>query len=270
MIEVTRRPVKHLSVSKIEQMMKCPRAFMHRYVDKLPEMSVGVLLSGRVVHKVIERALLPLLKEKPLPSAKDMDDWFIPEWEAHVREEEEKHTFLGWEWGDEDSPELAQRECRALAMHVRKEFLPTVDPWLVEEGFRTQYNSGANGTFLVWGYIDLLERSGLLSDWKTTRKTPSDNQKKMGMQFPGYSPKVMELTGEASTKCRRIFLQRGPEPRIEVVHLTVEDRHRRWFRDVACEVWNACKADAFVPNTSTWVCKPGWCSFWGICQGELE
>lgn len=270
MSELATAKVKHLSVTKIEAAMKCPLQFKFRYVDRIPEPSLGSFLGGRVVHKVIERALNRVMLNQGLPDAKEMDDWYLEEWEAHVREEESKEDFIGWVFSKDDSMERSFAECRALIPFTRTEVLPGLRPKLVEHGFKMEFPSPV-GSFLVWGYIDLFEEDEVLSDWKTTLGKPSKNQLKMGMQFPGYSWKIKEFTRKDATACRKIFLLRGQKPNLKVQKYTVTQAHRDWFAFVASEVWKMCQAEAYVANPNGWWCSPGWCSHWGSCpHGSLQ
>src|SRR5262245_33032994 len=120
--------IRHLSVSKIEAAVLCPRAFKFSYVDKLPEPSSGYMLAGRVVHGLIEVAMKQVIAGGPLMSAKDLDDLYPGRWEQEVQEEEEKERFIGWKY-DEDDPEEGVKDGsrRALRM-AREEILPILRP----------------------------------------------------------------------------------------------------------------------------------------------
>lgn len=259
--------IRHLSVSKIDMAVLCPRAFKYQYVDKVPQTSSGYMLAGRAVHGVIEMAMEKVIAGKGLPSAKDLDDFYTPHWESQIREEEEKESFLGWDW--DEPADTVKAQCRALVKMAREEILPTLRPKFVEHEIKPIYDSGDAGTFMVWGYIDLIEETGSYLDWKTVSKV-SERAKKMGLQMMGYSRPIYEMTKQEVTPCRKIFLVRGPRPRWEIVDFEVTPRHREHFADVAANVWRMCQANAFPPVTETWRCSPKFCAFYGPCMGELQ
>lgn len=261
--------VKHLSPSKVEG-TKCMEQFRLRYVEKVPEPSPGVFVAGRVVHAVAERALKRVILGSGLPSAKDVDDWYVAAWKEEVAGEEEKSSFLGWDWDEKrgDSHDKAHRECRALAQFALTDVLPGIKPKLIEEDAKLYYDSDV-GQFLVWGRLDLYEQDDTVTDWKTTRKV-SKNATESWLQFAHYSRYAHEvMNGPETTKCRKIFLIRGASPKADVASYDLTQGKRNWFHRVAAEVWKATKSGVYIPNTSGWWCSPDWCSYYPTCQGEL-
>lgn len=259
--------VRHLSPSKIEGLMKCPEQFRLRYVEKIPEPSVGVMLAGRVVHAVIERSMKQVRFGKPLPVAHEMDDWFLVSWNDQIKEEEEKPSFLGWEWDEDDPPEKAKAEFRALIPYVRESVLPEIRPKFIEEPVKLMYPSEI-GEFLVWGQLDLMDEAGAIWDWKTTAKV-SANAKKGWFQFAHYSRLAVEVTGDLATPIKKTFLVRGKRPKHEIVPFVLGPMHREWFARVAANAWKVVKAGAYVANTGGWWCAPDWCGFYAVCQGDF-
>lgn len=262
-------PIRHLSPTKVEAGIKCGELLRFRYEEKVPEPSVGHLLAGRVVHKVIERALKALQSGGKLPEWQELDDWFPVEWEAHVRDEEEKPAFLGWKWDEGDPEEKVREQSRALVPFARSEILPSIRPNLVEHKTKRQFQSDA-GPFLVWGVIDLLEEDGRLSDWKTTRGEVSRNAKASWLQLACYSHDVAEMTGQEVTPARKIFLVRGERPDMEVARYEIGPGHREWFRRQAAAVWRMAQARTFtLAMEGSWYCSEKFCSFWSMCKGAL-
>jgi hypothetical protein len=260
--------IPYLSVSKLNTFVKCGLQAKYRYLDHIPEPSLGVFHVGIVTHAVIERALRGVLLGKGSPSLADMTDWIKPEWDDAIKESEEKKSFCGWKWDEDDSPEKGLRDIPGMVKMWHGEILPKLKPTLVEHGFNFELDSKC-GPFKIYGFLDLMEESGLLTDWKTANGSVSANAKKLDLQFPGYSWFAREYTKQEVTQCRKVFLVRGRN-RIEQVPYTVDQRHRDWFARVAAAVWQSIEADSFIPNTSGWWCAENWCSFWQGCQGELK
>lgn len=260
--------IPYLSVSKLNAFTKCGLQARYRYRDHIPEPNLGKFHVGIVTHAVIERALREVLLGKGPPSLADMTDWIKPAWDEEIKEAESKDRFIGWLWDKGDSPEKGLRDILGMVTAFHGRILPKLKPVLVEHGFSFELDSKC-GPFKIYGYLDLLEEGGMLTDWKTADGSVSDNAKKLDLQFPGYSIFAREYTKLETTECRKVFLVRGTNE-IEVVKYTVDQRHRDWFTRVAAAVWQSVEADSFIPGTGGWWCSEKWCSFWQGCQGELK
>lgn len=259
--------MKHLSPTKIEGFLKCPKQVRLRYVEKVQELESGFLMSGNAVHAVLERALKRVILGGKIPDRNEADDWFLAAWDSEKKEREEKPRFIGWLWDEPE--EKTKNECRALIPFALTEILPVIKPRLVEEEAKLYYDSEIGG-FLVWGQLDLLEEDGVLSDWKTTKKV-SKNARDSWLQLGHYSRYVHEVVGGSEvTPARKIFLIRGAAPKVDVVKYEITPAMRAYFSEVAAEVWKAVRANSYVPNTNGWWCDPDWCPFYGPCQGELK
>lgn len=257
-------------MTKIEKFLQCPLAFKYRYIDKIPETSNGVVHAGRVVHDIIEYALKEWARTGSYPDWKTMDDRFLPTWDRKIQEEEAKETFVGWQWDPEDPPEKLKEECRPLVRLAREEALPKIRPMIVENGPVVEYRVDLEfksdvGPFKTLGFIDLLDDTGVLSDWKTTKKV-SGRAKKGWMQAASYSFWVYPIIGEEVVKSQKIFLVRGDEPHVEYAPTEVGPSHRAWFAKIAAEVWKSVHYGVYPARSEGWWCSPKFCSFFGPCQ----
>ena len=264
-------PMKNLSVTKIEKFLQCPRAFKYRYVDKIPEPSSGMVHGGRVVHEVIEFALKQWARTGSYPDWKTLDDMYEPVWQRRLREEEAKETFVGWQWDPEDPPEKMKVECRPLVRLAREEVLPKIRPMILDNGPVVEYRVDLEfksdvGPFKTLGYVDLLDDTGLLSDWKTTKKV-SARAKKGWLQSASYSFWVYPMIGEEVVRSQKIFLVRGEgAPHVEYAPTEVGPLHRSWFADLAAQVWKSIYYGVYPARSEGWWCSNKFCSFYGPCQ----
>lgn len=271
-------PIRNLSVSKIEKFLQCPLAFKYRYIDKIPEASVWVLHSGKVVHAVIEHALRAFVRTGAYPDWKTLDDMFLPTWENMKKEEEEKPTFIGWQHSDIPEDQMIQ-QYRSLVKVAREDALPKISPWMIgddaviEHRIDLELNSEV-GPFKLLGFIDLLDASGVLMDWKTTAKNEvSDRAKKQWLQFAAYSLFVWPLIGEEVVPCKKIFLVPGgpgEAPRVEWCQINVGPKHREWFINIAAQVWKSIQHGIYPARNDGWWCNDQFCSFYGPCQEGLK
>lgn len=265
-----RAVMRNLSVTKIEKFLQCPLQFKYRYVDRIPEPSSGVLHAGRVIHEILEHALKVYPKSGAYPDLKTLDGMFLPVWERRKKEEEEKESFIGWNW---DIPEAAAKEqYRPLIRAAHEQALPKIRPWMmgndpvVEHRLDLELESDV-GPFKLIGYIDLLDETGVLMDWKTsTKEEVSKRQKRVWLQFAAYSLYAWPIIGDETVVCKKIFLVPGPEPRVEWCPFTVGPKHREWFCRIAAEVWKSIYHGIYPARSEGWWCNPAYCSFFGPCQ----
>jgi CRISPR/Cas system-associated exonuclease Cas4 (RecB family) len=269
-------PMKNLSVSKIEKMLLCPKNFELQYIHKIPEPRSWKAHAGVVVHHVIEEALHQYAKSGTYPDWQTMDDRFEPAWEEEVKEQTSKPWFVGWKEEADDPIETLRKEYRRLIRVARDEVLPTVRPWMIGKDpvveqridfeIRTKF-----GLCPIIGYVDMLDASGVLMDWKSTGKKVSNRAKTTWLQFAAYSLWAWPVVGEQELKCEKIFLVRGEndDPHAERVSFTMGRKHREYFIKVAAQVWETMHHNIYIANPNTWLCKPGWCPFYAGCMGEL-
>lgn len=262
--------LKNLSPTKVETALKCPEQFRLRYVEKVSEPSSMFLTSGSVVHAVLEQALKGVVAGGGLPSAADLDDFFIMSWNDHVAEEEGKDRFIGWETDKEQTHDQVHDECRALIPFALENILPKLKPKMIEHDVKYTYQTGV-GEVLVWGKLDLLEEGFLLSDWKTTRKVSYSAGRQPGAGLVYYGRFVAELAKtQGMITARKIFLIRGEKPSIEIRKFQISKQMIDQFAKDVNVVWNMVASGYYPKISEGWHCDKRWCSFWGPCQGELS
>jgi hypothetical protein len=263
--------MKNLSVSKIEKYLLCPLSFKYKYVDKIPETTSMVVHGGRVVHEVIEVALKQFSQTGKYPDWQTLDDMYEPAWERQRKEEEAKESFVAWQFDDDDPPEKVKAECRPLVRLAREEALPKIRPFLADNEPVIEYRVDLEfksdvGPFKTLGYIDLLDDTGLLIDWKTTKKV-SGRARKGWMQAASYSFWVYPMIGEEVVRSQKIFLVRDPgNIHIEYAPTLVGPPHRAWFARLAAEVWKSVYYGVYPAKNEGWQCHPKFCPYHGPCQ----
>lgn len=273
--------MRNLSVSKIEKAMLCPKHFKLKFIDKIPEPSSWVAHGGIVVHGIVEDALKTFGRTGKWPSWQDMDDQFDTEWNNEQLKTEGKDNFVGWKEDPKEPVEKVRAEYRPLVRLAREDergitaYRPMIldSGPVVEQRIDLELKSDV-GDFPIIGYIDLLDESGVLGDWKTTalndKGEVSERKMKNWLQASSYSLWTWPLVGEEMQRCRKVFLVRGPEPKIIVHDYLVGPKHRKFFTDVAAEVWKMVVQGGFPANTNTWMCRPEWCFAYQVCRGEAE
>lgn len=263
--------MKNLSVSKIESYLTCPFNFRLAYVDKIPQISSGTPLVGRVIHDIVEVSLKEYGRTGKYPDAKTMDDRFEPTWKRQVAKEESKDSFVGWQWDlPEDDAKAAYRALIPVAREALEKYRPMMlpDGPAVEKRIDLEFDSEVGQVPLV-GYADLLDESGLLADWKSTLKdAPNKLGRKNWLQFSCYSFWSWPIIGEEDQRCEKVFLVAGGTPHVEVEPFVVGPKHREYFSKVAAQVWKGIYYNVY-PATDSWKCDPRFCQFFGPCKSEI-
>lgn len=265
--------IKNLSVSKIEAYQLCPLSVKYSYLDKIPQVSPGTLLVGRVIHDIVEAAIKEYGRTQKYPDRKTLDDRFEPTYKRLVAKEESRDTFIGWQW---DTPEADAKAAYRALVPVAREAIEKVRPWMLDSGPAAEQRIDLEfdtevGVAPLIGYVDLLEENGLLCDWKSTlQKKPSARAKSTWLQFACYSFWSWPLVGEEEQHCQKIFLVAGGTPHAEFVPFTVGPKHREWFAKVAAQVWKAIHYGVYPGNNTTWKCSSAFCSYHGPCQDGIS
>lgn len=271
--------MRNLSVSKIEKAMLCPKHYRLKFIEKIPEPSSWVAHGGIVVHDIVENALKTFARTGKYPDWKEMDDRFLPTWEEKTKETESRDNFLGWKEDPKEPRDKVFMECRPLVRLAREAALPNYRPMILDDGPVVEYRIDLElespiGSFPVIGYIDLLDESGLLADWKTTgvNKDGKVSERKLKGWFQNgmYSIWAWPLVGEEFLPCRKVFLVKGNPPRIEISDFKVGPKHRKFVADVSSDVWVMTQRGGFPPNPNTWMCNPEYCTYFWPCRGDVE
>ena len=272
----TPRPMRNLSVSKIEKAILCPLSMKYAYIDKIPQQGVWKLHAGKVVHSIIEHALREFASKGAYTDVATMDDMFEPTWDRMQEEEESKDSFIGWQDTPDDPVEKIRKEYRPLVRLAREEVLPTLSPWMIDGNPVVEWRIDLElrsrvGAIPILGFADLLSAEGVLMDWKTTDRDVSDRAKRTWLQFAAYSLWAYPLVGEENLRCEKIFLIRGNgTPRVERVPFTVGEKHREFFVKLAAKVWEMVHHGIFLPNYESWSCKADFCAYFAGCMGDLK
>jgi CRISPR/Cas system-associated exonuclease Cas4 (RecB family) len=279
MTTFTKPPIKNLSVSRIEKAMLCPKHYKLKVIDKIPEPASWVAHGGIVVHGVIEDALKTFGRTGKHPSWQEMDDHYTKGWNDQQLKTEGKDDFIGWKDDPKEPPEKVMADCRPLVRLAREEALPRYRPWILDDRPVVEYRldlelESAVGPFPIIGYMDLLDDSGAIVDWKTTSpgKDGQVSQRKLKgwLQNAAYSLWAWPIVGEEVVRCQKVFLVKGPTPRVEYSNFTVGPKQRKFFLEVASEVWRMTVQGGFPANTNTWMCRPDFCSYYQVCRGEID
>lgn len=244
-------PTGFLSVSQIRTYLRCPQQYEYIYLRKLRPPATSSLLIGRSFHKAIEEANRAKLETGEILELENVLDVFNDTWER------EKSDV---EWGDEDQGK-AKDSGLIMTSHYYQEAGQHLKPAMIEQELSVDIGGVP---FKV--IIDLVERGGIIRDFKTAKRTPPADEADKSIQLTAYAIAYRELTGEeeaAAALDYTVNLKNGPK----VVRLETKigddriERTERLIKGVAQSI----SAGMFYPVEEGFACS--FCSFKDICKG---
>ncbi|MDY6049872.1 MAG: PD-(D/E)XK nuclease family protein [Corynebacterium sp.] len=251
-------PPVALSPSRAHDYTKCPLSFRFAVVDKLPQEPKVHLITGTLVHKVLEDTLALPAAERTYPRAVKM---IVPAWEAALAAD----PALGELIGEADRMDFFVR-CRELI----KGYFTMENPQGLGDGERELFISltipGIDGEEVpLRGIIDRVDvsPSGLVRivDYKTGKKPNRFNEQQYLEQLLFYALVWWRTRGEIPAELRLMFLS----PQYNFIHHPTHTELETTEQRLA-SLWAAIVADGragtFAPRPSR-LCD--WCDYQAHC-----
>lgn len=227
-----------------------------------------VVVGGSTVHRGIEFALKEVLMGRSLPSGADLHDRFDSDWEQVLKDYQSRGTYALIE-DDNDPVKRIRAECKMLMPVVRDEVLVKLRPRFIEEKFCCPVERDGERVDVL-GYIDYMDETDEILDWKTTRLKVSENSRKQDLQMTAYAWAARKVYGIERPVVSKVFLIRDPRrPRVDSERYQPTDQDMEFFEEATIQVARAIHAGVFVPNTASFWCSPKYCPFYGPCRGGV-
>lgn len=245
-------PFGYLSVSQIRTYLRCPRMYELQYIEGLRSPLTSFLLLGRSFHKAIETANRAKLEDGEILSVEEVQDTFSEAWDREKAEVE-------WEEGEKEG-EIKDNGLNMTAFyyeHVGQHLRPV----MIEQGATIDVEGVP-----VKVVIDLVEESGLIRDFKTAKRTPSQDEADKSIQLTTYALAYRQMTGlreSGAVLDYTVNLKSGPKiARLETV---IDDGRVERTVTLIKGVAKAISAGLFYPVEEGMAC--GFCAFRNVCKG---
>lgn len=251
---ILNQPVYHQS--EIHTFLKCGRMWEFRYIHgiKLPArgaMTLGLAVDGAVSLNLSQK--IHTDEDVPLEQALD---WYSDEFEARRARTE---------WQEDEDPDKLKDVGAALVELHHHEIAPSIDPESVQERFLIRTDAGYD----LGGTIDLVEKSGVIADTKTSRTAYGEEDTLKSIQATLYDFAYEALRGRKSSGFRFDVLIKTKVPRAQQVHASVGQDDRNWLFETVAQVDRGIRAGVALPAPEgSWYCSPKWCGYWSICKGR--
>lgn len=244
-----------LSYSNISTMLRCPRSWKFKYIDKVPVPSSGPLVLGQSYHKALAWAFgFKMSGENPPLS--DILAVYNTSFDRQANLEtvsEDGEIINAVEWGDED-PEQVKEDGAELVKLYMDEVFPRIEPVSIEQRIETEID----GIPLI-GYVDLFTPD-LIIDHKTVKRKMGDNEAHKDLQMSIYA---LILNKPFEMQFHQAI--RGRNPRIEIIETERTEKDIQWTRSLVKEVWGSIQSGYFPPNPTSYLCGDGVCPYHDLC-----
>lgn len=242
---------RHISVSQIKTYLRCPLEYRFRYIDGLYVPQSGAITLGKSVHRALEynfRQKIDSGKDAPL---KDIVDVFNDAYD-HLLEDTELEQ-------GENAENLRREGMRLLSLY-HATIAPGIYPAVVEEPFETELE-GID--IPLAGIMDLVDRSGVIVDHKTAKRSYSSDAVQRDLQLTTYALAYRKMHGKQEKGVRLDVMIRGRETRIQTLHGERSERQIERHARLIGEVVRAIEQGIFYPNESYYC---GICRYRTFCE----
>lgn len=253
--------IYHLSYSSISALLRCPRSWKYRYIDKLPSAMTANLLVGNVYHKTIAYAYNQKMAGA-IPGQEEIAEMFSTFWEQQVKakyvydgssEPKLEATYIDWNGWE---PNVLHKRGQTMSKLYVSKMLPKYDPVAVEQKFK----KNIEGVPLpIVGYIDVLTED-LIVDHKWRGRAYSEMELAKDIQMTLYSM----LTGRRKMEIHQALNQN--KLGLRAIPLVREEAEIEWVEDLVRAVWLQIDSGIFPPNPMNNLCSPKYCPYYATCK----
>lgn len=254
---------EHISNSQISLFTRCPEAWRRRYVegDKIPP---GIaLLIGTGVHVGIETNFNQKIESHSDITPSQLRDAAVAGFESRLAEEGVQLTKNEQSIGEQGVIGGAIDVTADLATVHAVQVAPEYQPTMVEK--RVELDLPKIGKTLV-GVIDVADDKDRVTDFKTTGRTPSQDDANRSTQLTIYSVLHKHETGRPASEARLEVLTKTKKSQRKLfkTHRDMADFNALAARINA--IVQSIEAGIFPPTEpGNWYCHPKWCGYFNTC-----
>jgi putative RecB family exonuclease len=256
----THSGIDHLSYSAVSTFQRCPLKWHFRYVDKLPDESIGSALAfGSAIHAGLERHFQQLLETGKRPGIGELLLAYDDCWQSY---DARLLTFGRGE--DADSlRELGEKMFTAFQEHDFSSTDGTIVA--IEEPLRAEFIPGMPD---LVARVDLAVQTGdelVVTDFKTSRSRWNPGQVDLqAEQLLLYSDLARKVLGDRKIRLQFAVITKAKTPVVELHEVELNEARLDRTRAVFSQVWDAIQSGIVYPAPSQMNC---WgCGYKKACQ----
>jgi len=249
--------IENISASRLSLFHQCRLKFFFRYVAGIKKPKTGALHLGSSIHLVLKHWNKCRWKNQ-VPTLKSLNDVFQFSWDA-----EQQQAPVQWEPGEEE--EQKKVGWRLLETYFRESPIPPDEkPEAVEVVVEADLSE--QGLTSLVGIIDLVRQGGIITDFKTSSKTPNAEQvaHTTEIQTTAYALLYRESAGkaEAGIELHHLVKNKSPKLIVSPVGPATDAQIERLYRVIESYIHGLEQED--------WVPSPGFqcmsCEFFNECR----
>jgi RecB family exonuclease len=260
----------NLSVSRIRMYLRCPRQYEFSYVQGIKIPPSGVLVRGSSFHEALRHNWGTKLVTGEDAPITDLTDIYSDQFANRIKEARLRE--------DEKPGALKDSGIKMVEVY-RQERAPQITPVLFEQKVELTLDGGD----LFVGVIDLLDSDNYIRDFKTSSKSPNENEVHKDSQLTAYGwcyynytaaefqePKLPAGYALEYAVHNHAAKTDKAKPRVVPVPTSrTADDINAFAEDIAA-VAIGIKAGAFPRNQTGWHCSPDWCGYWDRCMKRRQ
>lgn len=248
-------PLEYISASRLKMFAECRLKFYFKYVEQVPLAPTAALFIGKVTHRILQQ--FNLNRWRGLPAdAVTLQPLFLDFWQQMQPQE------LDWE-GQE-----VQARSKTWGMVAHYLANTPISPHERVEAVEVtvERDLEAHGLPPLKGVIDLVRQGGVIVDFKTSARTPTDGMAvhHNEVQLGCYALLYREATGKIEGGFELHHLVKTKEPKLMVTPMTPFSavQMRRLVRIMESYV-QGVKAQDWVPSSGQ---HCAWCDYFRQCR----
>jgi len=242
-----------LSPSSVNAFHACAAKWYYRKILQLPETRTAALVLGSAVH---EAAAVNSLDK--IETGHDLDYAAV---RSVFREALRRQLAEGPEVTFDADESVADLEAcgDALVRVYLEQAAPTIFPAKVELPVE-----GKIGDVKVHGFVDVLDRDGVVIDLKTAGKKPSGITPEHRLQVSTYAMVAPGACGRG----RRDVITKTKTVGHYTTSFEVAASDRKYTERLYSITLDQMRSGLIAPNRSSFLCSRRNCSFWQQCQED--
>ncbi len=247
----------HLSYSRISTLLRCPRQFELKYIQKVEHLVSPYLYLGGSAHEAIAWAYRQKMEGEE-PHADHLKSMFAEIWDTRkfLEDQEEPKEV---DWNEESPGELRETGALLCSLYWQK-IAPHIQPADVEVPFRKDI-----GGITLVGRIDLITGTGKLVDLKTKKRGFGEAEVRKELQ-PCLYALAMGSRGNIEFDFHQMVKTKVPY--VSVVSTRRSAQELAWVANqLLPRVARAIETGSFYPNVQSFLCSPENCETWHWCRG---
>lgn len=244
--------------SEIGMFLKCGLQWEFRYEKGLVLPPKAALTVGSSVDGAVTTNLVQKVETGTDLPVEAVLDTFSTDFDIRSKETE---------WDEEDPGKAKDMGASLVKLHHEK-LAPSIDPAAVQENFYIITDAGYD----LGGTMDLVEKSDVIGDTKTSKGRYTDEDLDHGIQPTFYDFAFEAIRGRKAKAFRFDVLVKPTKtkpPEVQQIQKQITEQERQFLFQTIDSMHRAIQAGVVLPAAEgSWWCSKSWCGYWDKCKGR--